>query len=141
MRWRGIILLIGAMAIAAAAFGLLGRSPRRMAVAPIIAINVLGYTNQAGLLQALVLLTNSGPGVACYDSVGLTPCGRVKALTPAGWTNRPFTSPRGRTFALPPGAAVSFAVTLPTGALRWKYGLQVHTGGSRGRNQWQANLV
>lgn len=97
-----------------------------------ITMNVIGYTNQSGILLARVRLNNKGRVPVSYQSpvptlgaIGFIPCGWTKSQTTTGWTDGKLGPFASSTFVLPGSSSVCFTVVLPLSTLRWKFGFSV----------------
>ena len=74
-----------------------------------------------------------GRSSVTYDGQATGPSGWIKAELTNGWTDESLSSMTGATEILRPGSSVVFYTTVPTNALRWKFGFAVRTPSLRER--------
>ncbi len=86
--------------------------------APVVVLDVEGYTNRDDCMEAEMTLSNVGPTEVKLDAF-FSPTFRVRAHTPNAWTNYDVAEVLPGNF-VPPGSKISFNVTLPRHTLRWE---------------------
>jgi len=86
-----------------------------------VCVSLLGYTNQGGSTDAMVLLSNNGSSPIAFDTWNFTePALKIAAETSKGWTNRVPEYETIEAIVVRPGSGAAFRVGLPPGTLRWQ---------------------